>query len=102
MKFRKKPVVVDAIKYTYHNLDEIIAFGGGTIVYAKPQDKPYVHTLEGIMAVDVNDWIIKGIKRVNSTHVSRIYSKLLMRLLNDRIPNHPRSLPPRPGLQDAD
>jgi hypothetical protein len=62
MKYRKKPVVIEAIKWTGQNLDEIIDFcegkatyegmvsGGGSIV---------IDTLEGRMSGSVGDYIIK-------------------------------------------
>ena len=33
MKYRKKPVVVEAIRWTGDNLDEIKAFVGGSLEY---------------------------------------------------------------------
>jgi len=65
-KYRKKPVVIEAIQYTKSCLAEAICF--------MPKDKfvPYlmrdgvlfihiIHTLEGDMTVSEGDWIIKGI-----------------------------------------
>lgn len=66
MKFRKKPVVIDAIQYT-GNHREIWNFMG---IPAETQNKMsyqqyspiyYVHTLEGDMAASPGDWIIKGV-----------------------------------------
>lgn len=67
MKFRKKPVIVEATEFTGHNSTEIEAwfighdsrekFGvedGGAIVL--------IHTLEGTMRADAGDWIIRGVK----------------------------------------
>lgn len=59
MKFRKKPVVIDAVQFTGENYDEIAAFcpavwweGGNGII----------PTLEGDHRAGVGDWIIKGVK----------------------------------------
>ena len=61
MKFRKKPVVIEAVKFTGTNGDEIAVFmscqhpflrDGGLII----------GTLEGNMRADPGDWVIKGVK----------------------------------------
>lgn len=65
MKFRKKPVVLEAIQWTGRNLDEIRNFmkpnypGHGTEGHP---DCLTIHTLEGTHRADVGDWIIKGVK----------------------------------------
>lgn len=61
MKFRKKPVIVDAVQYTGEkiNIAEIAKFCPGVMLYA---DHLRIKTLEGIHRADVGDWIIKGIK----------------------------------------
>ena len=70
-KFRKKPVVIDAIQYTGKN-DLLIKEWSNGIVYCSPVLEPtdknptgsylQINTLEGVMTAIVNDWIIKGIK----------------------------------------
>jgi hypothetical protein len=73
MKFRKKPVVVEAIQWTGTNLDEVLAFClGGASLWGKSgptKDRELIietredgseHQVEHIASV--NDWIIKGIK----------------------------------------
>jgi hypothetical protein len=65
MKFRKKPVEIEAMQYTGSNRDDVLAFTGltdargaaifwheGTIV---------VRTLEGDMTASPGDWIIRGV-----------------------------------------
>jgi hypothetical protein len=73
MKYRKKPVVIDAIQWTGFNPDEIKEFVGKKcdIEY---YDAAYeagvmgilatitIHTLEGNMRADKGDYIIKGVK----------------------------------------
>jgi hypothetical protein len=58
MKFRKKPVVIDAWKWEGKlNLD--FAIPGA---YMAHDDTLLINTLEGQMRCDVGDWIIKGVK----------------------------------------
>lgn len=64
-KYRKKPVVVEAVQFldTAERVCEISEFMDGvTVDYGNP-GKPVVKikTLEGVMRADVGDWIIKGI-----------------------------------------
>ena len=75
MRFRKKPVIIDAVQFTGNNEFEIADFmhipitalqtsvdavlradgmyGGNTYIY--------ISTLEGNMIANAGDWIIKGI-----------------------------------------
>jgi hypothetical protein len=65
MKYRKKPVVIEAIKWEGNNLPEIILFmQGNTPILGTPNypKSLVINTLEGAHYADVNDWIIKGIK----------------------------------------
>jgi len=66
MKFRKKPIVVEAIQWTGKNHDEIRAFAKGATRTANFYDDGTVlviHTLEGDHIASVGDWIIKGVHR---------------------------------------
>lgn len=66
MKFRKKPVVIEAVQYTGGNLPEIESFVGALAYMA--DDELVIRTLEdgkGPSARHVaspGDWIIKGVK----------------------------------------
>lgn len=66
MKFRKKPVVVDAIQWTGDNAEEVQAFLFNRHQYAANGwvKGHYVDigTLEGLMTASIGDWIIRGIK----------------------------------------
>lgn len=76
MKFRKKPVVIDAIQWTGKNLREVITFTDGSpdtrSTHAAMKWEEYedlvkrdglkIYTLEGKMSAIVGDWIIKGVK----------------------------------------
>lgn len=67
-KFRKKPVVIEAVQWTGGNDAEVRAFcDTATFAYtavAFPQSVAglAIRTLEGEMRADVGDWIIRGIK----------------------------------------
>ena len=67
MKYRKKPVVIEAMQFedTPERLAELSEFMSTEIVSrhvdpARPQ--LLIHTLEGVMAADVGDYIIKGVQ----------------------------------------
>ena len=76
MKYRKKPVIIDAIEWTGDNLFDVITFTDGHIdrnstaaemgwdrycdLVAEKGFK--VYTLEGKMNADIGDFIIRGIK----------------------------------------
>ena len=62
MKFRKKPVVIEAVQVTGHNDSEVLTF---CPVCRDPEDrKPnfIVPTLEGEMLASVGDYIVRGVK----------------------------------------
>ena len=61
-KFRKKPIVIEAIQYdgTPSTAHEIYKLSTRNISYIS--DRLTIRTLEGDMKADVGDWIIKGIK----------------------------------------
>ena len=61
MKFRKKPVTVEAIQWTGTNIEELLAFDPAIALY-EGKDSLYVPTLEGNMEASKGDWIIKGVK----------------------------------------
>jgi hypothetical protein len=67
-KFRKKPVVIDAIQWTGTNFLDCGDFLGGeaerNIGWAYwPRDHVIaIGTLEGMMRASCGDWIIKGVK----------------------------------------
>lgn len=59
-KYKKKPVVVEAIQFNVDNLDEVRDFVGDK--FQKDEAGYYIQTLEGNMFVHKGDFIIKGIK----------------------------------------
>jgi len=64
MKFRKKPVVIDAIQLraelTGAALD--IFLGADKKATRKEGATLVIQTLEGAMTAEIDDWIIRGIK----------------------------------------
>lgn len=71
MKFRKKPVVIEAFKvvevlqaaaHNWTNLPIQIrkAYGNGDIVFT--HEAIFISTLEGKMEAQLGDWIIQGVK----------------------------------------
>lgn len=60
-KFRKKPVVIEAVQYDgtfpldfLGDAEHVQALGVG--------DGIEIHTLEGVMTASVGDWIIRGVQ----------------------------------------
>lgn len=60
MKYRKKPVIIDAIQYSI--LDKRRILGICYLAHNGIMGGPHIHTLEGIHNVTDGDWIITGIK----------------------------------------
>ena len=60
-KYKKKPVVIEAIQLTLFNFDEVEEFVGGDIGKNK-KGETVIATLEGAMVCSINDYIIKGVK----------------------------------------
>jgi hypothetical protein len=68
MKYKKKPIVINAIEWTGGNLDECMCFLGGDFISYRAEKHPdgkreiFVKTLEGSHVASKNDWIIRGVK----------------------------------------
>ncbi len=69
MKYRKRPVVVEAVQLRWDNWSEMCDFVGvGRLDQGKPEGKKLgdkiglvIPTLEGVMTATENDWIIRGV-----------------------------------------
>lgn len=61
MKFRKKPVVIEAVLFEANSVSKIQAFVGPT-GHVTESGKFAIRTLEGTMYADLGDWIIRGVK----------------------------------------
>jgi hypothetical protein len=59
-KYRKKPVVIEAIQFNGENQEAIIDFTNGMGRPSSPTAMS-IFTLEGIMLAGINDYIIKGV-----------------------------------------
>lgn len=61
MKFRKRPVIIEAVQYTRHTVSDVMLFLANVSkqVYGA---KLIIDTLEGPMTAEYGDWIIKGVK----------------------------------------
>lgn len=73
MKFRKKPVEIDAIKWNGYNLNEVKEFVGESLICeiydcawevgeAPVMVEMQIKTLEGNMTVSIGDYIIRGVQ----------------------------------------
>ena len=65
MKYRKKPVVVEAIQWNGHNLEEIKEFVGDSLIY-----EIFDATWEGDKSIPtIIPTIYMGIKTLGGTHI---------------------------------
>jgi hypothetical protein len=60
-KWRKKPVEVEAVKWTGENIVEMEQFATTKVQYTI-DNRLLVETKEGVMRADIGDFIIKGVK----------------------------------------
>ena len=60
-KFRKKPIVIEAIQWTGDNIEEISKFINLFCdwQYRGDEKKLFFNTFEGEMTASINDWIVK-------------------------------------------
>ena len=71
MKYRKKPVIIDAVQYTrrflwpdwFHDaVSNCTVTTHGTGKFAEGECYAEIKTLEGVMRADEDDYIIRGVK----------------------------------------
>lgn len=67
MKYRKKPIEIEAVQFTGSNEFEIMEFAGDARVRCVPMSMTLrptitINTLEGIMTATEGDFIIRGVK----------------------------------------
>lgn len=95
-KFRKKPVVIEAIQWTGSNLEEIRNFVGNDLIenYIKHFDIERtlikqtlsgiaVNTLEGTMIVNYGDYIIKGVNNEFYPCKPDIFKQIYEEIIDD-------------------
>ena len=68
MKFRKKPVVIEAIQWDGNNKIEIIKFTEKKVIFTFKENYLIIPTLEGQMKANKGDWIIKGYSSKQGYH----------------------------------
>lgn len=69
MKYRKKPVVIEALKWAGDNIDAVLNFGntgpnprwGDDFKVNTEANTVEILTLEGTMSARPGDWIIRGV-----------------------------------------
>ncbi|SIR92205.1 hypothetical protein [Bacillus velezensis] len=66
-KYRKKPIEIEAVKFedTTESISAISELSHGKLIRVDYRQNPvvmYIPTLEGVMAAQVGDYIIRGIK----------------------------------------
>lgn len=61
-KYRKKPVVIEAVQFTGENLEEIGHFAGLNAQLAGRERRLEIKTKEGVMTANPGDYIIKGVQ----------------------------------------
>ena len=66
MKYRKKPIVIEAVQFDGKNFKEVGSLcgpGGNKFTGLMVENGVlFVRTLEGILRVKEGDWIIRGVK----------------------------------------
>lgn len=62
MKFRKRPVTIEAMQYTGDNINDIARFVGDIPNWSPDSDSYDIETIEGTMTAQHGDWIIRGIE----------------------------------------
>ena len=60
-KYRKKPVVIDAVQWVRGNEDKVKAFMNMELVTEYQGEILVIETLEGTMRANQGDYIIKGV-----------------------------------------
>ena len=65
-KYRKKPVIVEAVQYRGHNsfplVKKIMGDDFEKVLFRPFSEKLIIPTLEGDIEVSIGDYIIKGVK----------------------------------------
>lgn len=83
MKFRKKPVVIEAVKWNgknYQDISEFMKAGGGKLAWYG--DDLVIETLEGNMKAEIGDYIIRGVNNEYYPCKDEIFWKTYERVIN--------------------
>jgi len=61
-RYLKRPIIVSAIQFTEANTEIIREFTGQRLsAFHRKNNKFYINTLEGMMLVNVGDYIVRGV-----------------------------------------
>lgn len=64
-KYRKKPVVIEAVQWIISNAEEVREFSKNNdceVVVKEDMGVVTIDTMEGVMTAFIGDWIIKGVQ----------------------------------------
>ena len=61
-RYRKRPVIVEAIRWDGKNSQQINDWIPGSFLCWSTDHAPCINTTEGMMRAELGDWIIKGVK----------------------------------------
>ncbi len=61
-KYRKKPIIIEAVQWNGNNVDEVMSFIKNVASYNVELGTLDIQTLEGTLTILMGDWIIKGVK----------------------------------------
>jgi hypothetical protein len=61
-KYRKKPIVIEAMQFIGANGGEVIRWADRGAVTDIDGGSLAIHTREGVMQASIGDWIIRGVK----------------------------------------
>ena len=62
MRYRKKPLVIEAVRWTGYNEDELAEFMGVERVFVTPTRLLLVATLEGRVHAGAGDYVVRGVR----------------------------------------
>lgn len=64
MKYRKKPIIIEAVQWNGENVGDIMNLAYSTFrpLEFEHNGSVKINTLEGVMKANVGDYIIKGVK----------------------------------------
>lgn len=82
MRYRKRPVEVEALQWTGDNISDICKFIGKSVGEVLVEGCIYISTLEGKMAASKQDFIIKGVNGEFYPCKPDIFEKTYEQLVN--------------------
>ena len=62
MKYRRRPIEVEAVRWTGDNFDEVAEFVNGEAIYQDAESNWVVATPHGAVLADLGDWIVKDVR----------------------------------------